>query len=259
MIADFVKQIDFGEKLTKINNKVTSNDMRHVGAEKKLNDHITLYKKVINDLPGELKQMSAKGLTNDLINGYSILYGAKYFVEDGSQHCLVFQPVFEQFQNFTGTDKILVLNSKGLSKEIFKTPVTLGNSFASKSIFVHKGRVEAKYKGNWLIQDNISCTHRNVVNLCIVNELDTWSRDLNTDFTLGDYLFGVVKLTKNADPDKYGYIGYGIGFEVHSQFLSSNGELGKSDVIFGVDNSSSMHADNRKKRYLFLVKAQQMD
>ena len=55
MIADFVKQIDFGEKLTKINNEVTSNDMRHVGAEEKLNDHITLYKKVINDLPGELK------------------------------------------------------------------------------------------------------------------------------------------------------------------------------------------------------------
>ena len=129
-------------------------------------------------------------------------------------------------------------------------PVTLGNNFASKLTFVHKGRVEAKYKGNWLIQDNISCTHRNAVNLFIVYELDTWSRDLNTDFTLGDYLFGAVMLTKNADPDKYGCVGYGIGFEAHSQFLSSDGELGKNDVIFGVDNSSSMHADNRKKRYL---------
>ena len=92
--------------------------------------------------------MSAKGLTNDLINGYSILNGAKYFVEDGSQNCLVFQPVFEQFQIITGADKIFVLKSKGLSKEIFKTPVTSGNSFASKLTFVHRGRVEAKYKGN---------------------------------------------------------------------------------------------------------------
>ena len=70
------------------------------------------------------------------------------------------------------------------------------------------------------------------------------------DFTLGDYLFGAVKLTKNGDPDKYGYIGYGIGFDAHSQFLSSNGEWGKNVIIFGVDDSSSVHVDNRKKRYL---------
>ena len=33
--------------------------------------------------------------------------------------------------------------------------------------------------------------------------LNQWPRDLNTDFTLGNCLFGPVKLTKNADPDKY--------------------------------------------------------
>ena len=31
-------------------------------------------------------------------------------------------------------------------------------------------------------------------------------RNLNTDFTLGNCLFGSVKLTKNADPDKYTYV-----------------------------------------------------
>ena len=31
--------------------------------------------------------------------------------------------------------------------------------------------------------------------------LDRWSRDLDTDFTLRNRLFGFVKLTKNADPD----------------------------------------------------------
>ena len=34
------------------------------------------------------------------------------------------------------------------------------------------------------------------VNLYITYELDTWSRDLNPDFALGNCLFGVVKLTK---------------------------------------------------------------
>ena len=51
----------------------------------------------------------------------------------------------------------------------------------------------------------------------IVYEEDTWSRDLNTDFTLSDCLLGAVKLTKNTDLNKYGYSGYATGFDVHSQ------------------------------------------
>ena len=31
-------------------------------------------------------------------------------------------------------------------------------------------------------------------------------RDLNRDFTLDNRLFGGVKLTKNADPDKYVFL-----------------------------------------------------
>ena len=65
--------------------------------------------------------------------------------------------------------------------------------------FIHNGRIRAKFKGNCLIQDKISFTYRNLVNVVIVYELDTWSRDLNTDFTLSDWLFGAAK---NAGPDK---------------------------------------------------------
>ena len=43
-------------------------------------------------------------------------------------------------------------------------------------------------------------------------------------FTLGDRLFEVVKLTKNADLDKYGYSGCGIGFDVRSQISLPIGE-----------------------------------
>ena len=51
-------------------------------------------------------------------------------------------------------------------------------------------------------------THRNIVNLFIVYELDTWSQDLNANFTLKDCLFGAVKLTNSADIDKYSYSEY---------------------------------------------------
>ena len=37
-------------------------------------------------------------------------------------------------------------------------------------------------------------------------------------FTLGDCLFGEVKLTKSSDPEKFGYSGYGIRFDARSQF-----------------------------------------
>ena len=66
-------------------------------------------------------------------------------------------------------------------------------------------------------------------------------------FTLGNCLFGAVKLTKNADSDKNGYSVYWIGFYAYSQFLLPSGEFSKNFVIFDVDSSLSAHAGNRKK------------
>ena len=52
-----------------------------------------------------------------------------------------------------------------------------------------------------------------------------------TDFTLGNSSFGAVKLTKNADPDKYKYSGYGIVFDLCESFTFENG-FGKNVIIF---------------------------
>ena len=82
-----------------------------------------------------------------------------------------------------------------------------------------------------------------MVNVFIVNKLDTWSRDLNTYFTLKNCLFGFVKLTKNFDIGKYKYRGYGIGFDLHSSFSLPDGSIGKNDIIFGADLSPSVHID----------------
>ena len=94
----------------------------------------------------------------------------------------------------------------------------------------------AKCGGNCLGLSSIS-THKNVANLYISYKLDTWSRDLSTGFTLGNCLFGATKLTKNVDPDKYGYRGYGIGFDVHSQFSLPGNSWGKNGIVFGVDSA----------------------
>ena len=66
--------------------------------------------------------------------------------------------------------------------------------------------------------------------------------------TLENCLFGSVKLTKNADIHKYGYSGYGIGFDRNTSFSIGN-EIGKNVIIFGVDMTSSTKIDNRRKTF----------
>ena len=43
-------------------------------------------------------------------------------------------------------------------------------------------------------------------------ELYIWSRKLNTEFVLTDYLLAAVTLTRSADPDNYFYSGCVTGF-----------------------------------------------
>ena len=78
-----------------------------------------------------------------------------------------------------------------------------------------------------------------VINLYISYLLTPWFRNLDTDFTLSNCLFGSVKLTKNADPDKYKYSRYSIRFDSRSELLFKN-------------VSSSVHVDNKNKDILIL-------
>ena len=57
---------------------------------------------------------------------------------------------------------------------------------------------------------------------------------------------GAVRLTKNADIDKYKYSIYGIGFD-RKGFFSIGDKVGRNVIIFGGDMSSSPHIDNKKK------------
>ena len=48
------------------------------------------------------------------------------------------------------------------------------------------------------------------------------------DPTLKNWLFGAVTLTENTDIDKYGYSGYGIGFERTGSFSFPSGVYGQN-------------------------------
>ena len=68
--------------------------------------------------------------------------------------------------------------------------------------------------------------------------------------TLKNCLFVAVTLNKNADIDKYGYSGYGIGFDRRGSFSFPSGGFGQNVLIFGVDMSFSAHIDNKKRHSL---------
>ena len=67
-------------------------------------------------------------------------------------------------------------------------------------------------------------------------------------------MFGAVKLTKNTGVNNYKYSGYGIGFDGHGSFSYPGIGVGGNVIIFGVDMSSSMTIDHRKKDILILGK-----
>ena len=67
-------------------------------------------------------------------------------------------------------------------------------------------------------------------------------------------LFGVVTLVKNSDINKFGYTGYGIGFDSGRTFSLPSDGLGHNVLIFGVEMSWSTHIENKKKDILVLGK-----
>ena len=97
-----------------------------------------------------------------------------------SQNYLVLKPLFKSFTTPTGSDRILAHKSKGLWEESIKPPATLDNSLTPKLIFTENGIIAIEFKGSCLKQDKATFTDKNMVNLLIVYELDTWTRDLNT-------------------------------------------------------------------------------
>ena len=145
----------------------------------------------------------------------------------------------------TNTLYISSWQPKGLSNENIDPP----NTNLSPLIDYVGNKIRVKVTGICLKQSNkISYAHKTIVNIYIVYELGASSSHVNAP-SLKNCLFGAVTLIKNADIDKYGYSGYGIGFNRRGSFSFTGGEFGQNVLPFGVDMSSSAHIDNKKKTY----------
>ena len=147
---------------------------------------------------------------------------------------------------------ISLWGSKRLSNEkISSTTATSNNKFAANLIY-NNARIKVKFNGDFLKQDKVTYNHGPIVNIYIVYRLIPDTKD--SSITLENYLFRSVRLTKNADIDKYKYSGHGTGFDLKGSFSHTSGGYGKNFIIFGADLSSSTHANNKATSILVLGK-----
>ena len=116
----------------------------------------------------------------------------------------------QYFKKIANTKSILSWKSKGLSDDVIKVSAVNNNSLAPKLEYINK-RMFVKFNGSCLIKQNKSTFNRKIVNIYVINDLDSNSNDF--DPALQNRLFEAVELTKNCDIDKYKYSGYGIGFD----------------------------------------------
>ena len=152
--ANLITKTDFDSKLSNLNRKITSYKTKHLLVENELN---------------ELK-----------IFDLSFFIDKSRFEEDGTQNCLVFQPIIRYFKvnTLTNTQYISSRKSKGLSAENIKRPTTSDNSLTPELNY-YSNKIRVKFTGTCLKQSKISYTHSTIVNIYIVYELGASSSHNN--------------------------------------------------------------------------------
>ena len=129
------------------------------------------------------------------------------------------------------SDYVLSWTSKGLSDESINLPSAL-NNFITPTLNYLGPKTRIIFSGSCLKQDRITYIHGKIVNIYIVYEINKKDNTIISDPTLENCLFGAVTLTKNVNIDRYGYSGYGIGFDRKGSFSFSGGGYGQNVLIF---------------------------
>ena len=143
--------------------------------------------------------------------------------------------------------------SKGLSDETINSIKTSDYGVTPYLSYYDTNKIRVKLDGGCLKQDQDTLLNGGIVNIYIFYDL---SKNINISNypTIENRLFGAIKLTKNADIDKYGYSGSGIGFHRHGIFSFPGTGLGINVITFGVHMSSSTKIYNGKNDTLILEK-----
>ena len=132
------------------------------------------------------------------------------------------------FDYISSTDMIAVKNASGELPDI---------NVNSDDVYV--------YLSDNHFQQDIPSFNNDIINIYCVYKLDPISSSRDNTFTVQNALFESMQITKNADTSKYKYKGYGICFDEGGTFGIGNISNGRNLLIFGVHESSLVHANNK--------------
>ena len=104
--------------------------------DNKLKD-VTLYKNELNELSKQVKAVSTKVLTKDLVNKFGILNGAKYFCTEILQNYLLLIPTKKYIKYFTSTTWTESWKSNGILEESIENITKSNSNFAPTFVNHH--------------------------------------------------------------------------------------------------------------------------
>ena len=226
------KKTDVADDITTIKNDYVSNvsltsrlnDLKtqHIANELKTIDDKT--KKNASDILGFESRLKQKENTiNENERGLSFNIGFFYYLQ---KNHLVYECKSSSFDTTATINKISTWKSTGIfSSNMIAVKNTSGDLLKLEVVddyYVH-------LSGNHFQQNKEDMSNNIRFKIyCVYNAL-----------------FGAMQVIKNADTSKYKYRGYGICFDGGGIFSKGNISNGRNVLIFGVDESSLEHQNNK--------------
>ena len=178
--------------------------------QKRLVNKFDIYRFIDNsDLDKKIETLITKGelkAEQDKIAKLQAFYasyfrGKSHYEDDDPQNYLVFQPVNKYVRKIANSNHISSWMFQGLPDENIKLPAVSNNSLAPALNYINT-KLQVKIVRHCLKRDNVTVTHKQFENVCIIYEINLWSYIQGADFTLVNSLFGAVKsnAVKKSDP-----------------------------------------------------------
>ena len=246
-LNDYAKKTDVANDITTIKTDYVTNaslasrlnDLKsqHIAIEVKTIDDKT--KKNASDILGSENILKQKeGIVDENQRGLSFNRGFFYYLQESH---LVYECKSSSF-NTTNIDKISTWKATGSFSNNMIAVENANGNLPNLEIF---NDYRFHLRGNHFQHNKADVLNNFGVNIYCVYKLDPMSSSRDGTFTVQNALFGAIKITKNADTSKYKYKGYGICFDEGGSFSKGNISNGKNVLIFGVDESSLVHANNK--------------
>ena len=249
-LNDYAKKTDVANDITTIKNdyiintSLTSrlNDLKsqHIATEvKTIDDKI---KKNASDILGFENRLKQKeDIADENQREISFNRGFFYYLQ---QSYLVYECKVNSF-NAKGSE-ISAWKATGISNHPDDSSMNVVlNSKGNHPQLIMGGLMSINLNGNYFVQNKILSIGDSAINIYIVYKLGPISSTRNTDYTIQNALIGAMKITKNTDSSKNNYKGYGLCFDEGGTFSKGNINNGRNLIIFGVHESSLVHANNK--------------